>query len=251
MPPSKTDDCDISQPAREAAIMGLPRTWFYLLLGIPLALLFTWGPLLGYAGWFLKSLVHEIGHAAAAWFVGCPSVPAIRLDGHAAAMHGAQHLWMAIAVWAGLAYGAYHFRRNRLWMAGFIAAAALYPVFAFTGFRDIFHLAAGHGGELVFATIFFWRALAGGFANSEAERPLYATLGWFWMGGNLFLFSSLVLSEATRQWYYSSGSFGLTNDFIRIAEDHFHTSLEAACAPMILISLLPLPIALWLNRLIR
>lgn len=235
----------------EKHILGMPRSLFHILLGIPLALLLTWGPILSYAGWFLKSLVHEMGHAAAAWFLGCPSFPAIRLDGHAAAMHGEQQLFLVLIVWAALAYGAYHFRKSRVLLVFFIASAAVYPLCAFTGLKDIIHLAAGHGGELVFATIFFCRALNGGFIHEEGERPIYSTLGWFWMGGNILLFGSLVLSEASRQWYYQNGSFGLRNDFIRLAEDYFHTSLEAACAPMILLSLFPLPVAILIYHLSR
>jgi hypothetical protein len=229
-------------------ILGMPRSVFYLLLGVPLAVLFTWGPVMRYAGWFLKSLVHEMGHTAAAWFLGCPAFPAIRLDGHAAAMHSEQVLLLTAAVWAGLAYGVFHFRTRRSLLIIFLAAAAHYPLLAYTGFREVAHLAAGHLGELVFATIFFWRALSGGFVNSEVERPVYAMLGWFWMGGNLFLFGSLVLSEASRQWYYLNGSFGMRNDFIRLAEDFFHVPLAMVCLPMILISLLPLPAALLIKR---
>lgn len=232
-------------------ILGMTRATFYLLLGVPLAVLFTWGPVMRYAGWFLKSLVHEMGHTAAAWILGCPAFPAIRLDGHAAAMHSEQVLLLSVAVWAGLAYGVFHFRGRRFLLLTFLAAAALYPLLAYTGFKEVAHLSAGHLGELLFATIFFWRALSGGFVNSEIERPVYAMLGWFWMGGNLFLFGSLALSEASRQWYYINGSFGMRNDFICLAEDFFHLPLEAVCVPMIVISLLPLPVALLWNRLSR
>jgi hypothetical protein len=67
------------------------------------------------------------------------------------------------------------------------------------------------------------------------------------LGGNVFLFGALILSDETRQWYLTNGSFGLENDFVRIAR-MLGTSLPVVAFPMLLVSLLPLPIAYWLFR---
>ncbi len=235
----------MSRPSGGAGrgLAGLPEPLVPLALGIPLALLLAFAPLLEYMGWFLRSLVHEMGHTAAGWFAGCPTWPAIRLDGHAAAFHRPQVTVLALAVWAALLYLAWRFRGpRRPWLLPAVTAVG-YPVLVFTGVREIFHLTAGHLGELVFAAIFFRRALRGGSAR-PGERPLYAALGWYWTAGSLWLFGSLVLSEAGRRWYLSHGSFGMANDFVRISR-LLHVPLSAAAFPMLLLSLLPLPAA-WL-----
>jgi len=231
-------------------ILGIPRSAFHVAVGAPLALLLAWAPILRYAGWFMGALVHELGHTVAALYVGCLALPAISLAGHAAAFHAGQKKAAALLIWAGLAGLAVWSRRDRRALAVFAVLAATYPVLAFTGFRDVFHLVAGHLGELVFAAVFFWRALVGGFVHQEGERPLYAMLGWFWMGGNAFLFSSLTASEASRQWYRAHGSFGLQNDFVRLA-GIWGVPLETVTAPMILVSCLPLPAALLMFWFVR
>jgi hypothetical protein len=170
-----------------------------------------------FVGWFLAALVHEIGHCEAALYLGSPALPAIRLDGHAAAVHGGQSWVLVCMVWIALAATAWEWRHDRVALVVFMVATLSYPVLAFTSLKETVHLVAGRVGELVFATIFFWRALAGGFIHQESERPVYASLGWFWMGQNIWLFGALMWSQQTRAWYFTNGSFGLENDFVRIA----------------------------------
>ena len=230
-------------------IGGLPEWAFYLLVGAPVALLFSRFSLriLSYIGWFLGALTHEMGHTASALFFGSFAYPAIRLDGHAAAFHQEPSLFAAACIWGALVWLAWHFRASRGWLILFASAALLYPVFALTDLKEYLHLAAGHLGELVFATIFFWRAMRGGFTANAAERPLYSALAWLWMGGNVLLFGSLVLSAESRMWYLTHGSFGLENDFVRIAR-MLSTSLPTVALPMLVMSFLPLPVAAWLSR---
>lgn len=218
-----------------------------LLIGIPIALILGLGGPIAFAGWFLTSLVHEMGHCAVALFFGCFAVPAIRLDGHAAAVHSCQNTLGAIFVWAALGVLAWRFRDRRRWLITFAVAAGLYPLFAFTDLKEFFHLIGGHAAELIFATIFFWRALTGGFVDQPAERPLYAALGWLWMGGAILLFGSLTFSAASRDWYLRNGSFGLENDLIRLAR-LIGVSLPVVSFPLLLLALLPLPTAFLLAR---
>jgi len=123
----------------------------------------------------------------------------------------------------------------------------LYPALAFTDAKEIVHLLAGHLTELVFATIFFWRALTGGFVQKDAERPLYSAWAWLLMGRCIILFGSLVFTEAGRQAYASGGSFGMVNDLLRVAA-HLDMKLATVAIPMLLLSLLPLPLAFLLAR---
>jgi hypothetical protein len=228
-----------------ATVLGFPRGWFYLAIGVPIALALSFGPL-GFMGWFLRALVHELGHTAVAWFFGCPAFPAIRLDGHAAAFHQNQIVLFALAVWAGIGGLAWHLRAHRRLLGALWVLMVAYPLLAFTEAREVVHLLAGHLFELGFAAVFFWRALTGGFVKQEAERPLYAALGWLLMGGCISLFWSLSFSEGGRQAYASGGSFGLVNDLIRVT-GYIHCRLGTAAIPMLLLSLVPLPLALFLQ----
>lgn len=225
--------------------------WLFLGLGAITGPVFGLTPMLGYMGWFLASLVHEMGHAGFAWFCGMPAFPAIALDGHAAAMHGEQSPALVIGIALALAAVAWHKLAGRTrWIAVGIAGF-LYPAFAFSSAREVLHLLAGHGGELAFATLALWKCLDGGFTRSKPERLLYGTVGWFLVGRNAFLCFGLMTSEAARAEYDTSGSFGLTNDYQRIAEDLLYWRLESVAALMLVATLLVVPLAIALTFLWR
>lgn len=229
--------------ARDPHIGGFPPALVYLLVGAVLAPIFTLTPVLQYMGWFLGSLTHEMGHCIAAWFSGCPAYPAIRLDGHAAAMHQEQQIVVVAVLWLGMAYAGWSLRAHRGWLIACGLGLVLQPLLAFTWLGELLHLAAGHLGELAFATICFARVLDGGFTKSGAERAAYALLGWYLVGRNVWLHAGLVLSSARREWYEGSGSFGLTNDLIRIAQDLLGCHIEPVALVMTCCCALPLPLA--------
>lgn len=235
--------------AREERILGLPEPVFFLLAGLLAAPIFSVTPILGFMGWFFESLVHEMGHSVVGWLFGCPAFPAIRLDGHAAAMHGPQVLLLAIAMWAALGGAAWRLRTRPRWCLAFGLLALVYPAFAFTGGRELLHLLGGHLGELAIAGVFFWRGLSGGFTHSRLERALYALMAWFLLIQNLKLTVGLMFSDAARAHYHGNGSFGLTNDYIRVAGGVLGWPLETVAAGMTLVALAVLPAAVigWLS----
>ena len=130
------------------------------------------------------------GHCAVALFFGCPAFPAIRLDGHAVAIHRPQSLLLALIVWGV----------GRLWrlvllptspksMGRFPGGRWHYfiPLLAFTGAKEFFHLVGGHGGELIFATTFFlarpeWAV----FIRSTSARSMPCSPGIY--GGKIFFY---------------------------------------------------------------
>jgi hypothetical protein len=228
-------------------LWGYPAALVYLLIGLPLAFLFGYGPLLSYMGWFLSSLCHELGHTTVAWFFGMPAFPAIRLDGHAASQHREQIPVLCWAITVGLAAGAWQLRHLRVPAIALGISALLYPLFAFTSAKEVLFLLGGHLGELAMATICFWRAMSGGFSDSKSERGLYAVVAWYLSGSNFLLCQGLAFSGIARSEYAGNGSFGLTNDYIRLAEDVMGTGLATVGFVMMLVSLLPLPLA-WLIR---
>ncbi|MFG0315990.1 MAG: hypothetical protein ACF8XB_01860 [Planctomycetota bacterium JB042] len=225
-------------PGRTVALGGLLAQAFAL-------------PVLSFMGWFLASLVHEMGHAAMGWLCGMPSFPAIRLDGHAAAVHSEQSTGLVFFVAAGLGWLAWSRREHRLQAAALGALAVGAPLIAFAGpLRELAFLVMGHGGELIFAGLAFLRA-ADVDEREAVERTLYATLAWYLLSKNLTLFFGLITSAEVMIEYYGSGSFGLTNDLIRAAEDVLDCSVQAVATGMLAASLSVVPVALgvrWWNR---
>jgi hypothetical protein len=247
--PPKTAAPPWRAPRPEPSAAQDPVPWAVLGLGIVLAPLFAVTPLLQYMGWFLASLVHELGHTAVAWFFGQPAYPAIRIDGHAAAFHSDQRIVLVVLVGACLLLLAYALRRQRRWFIAATVLAGLYPLLALTGVREVIHLLGGHLSEAVFGTIFLYRALSGGFTESPGERIAYATMGWYLLGRNVVLDGGLLFSESARSAYAGNGSFGLTNDYIRAAR-HLGWGLEGVGALMLLVTLCALPAAWWVWRLL-
>lgn len=231
----------------EPSARGEP--WLYLAIGLVSAPVFAWTPILQYMGWFLASLVHEMGHAAFAWLCGMPAIPAISLAGHAAAVHQEQSLVLALAIACALAAASWHFLSGRTRWVAMALVAVLYPAIVFTDAKELLHLVAGHGGELAFATLCLWKTLDGGFTESKLERALYGTVGWYLLGKNLVLCCGLMMSPAVRAEYQQNGSFGLTNDYIRAAEDVLSWRLESVALLMLVAGLLVLPAALALWRM--
>jgi hypothetical protein len=227
--------------------------WFYFGLGIvtascaavlSMASGLHW---IRFMGWFLASLVHEMGHAAVAWSFGMPAIPAISLEGHAAAVHSQQQVFLVLMVSAGLAVAAWRCLAGPAKWTALALALAVHPLLAFTGAKDLLHLLAGHGGELVFATLCLWKALDGGFTSSRLERALYSTLGWYLVGKNAWLCFGLATNAGARATYNENGSFGFTNDYLRVANEVLGWRLETVAALMLIesVAVIPAAIVVW------
>lgn len=219
--------------------------WRWMAVGGVLALVFTLTPTLGFMGWLLGSLFHETGHVAFAWYVGCPAWPAISLTGHAAAFHKPQSDMIVMAMGVFLVVGAlFAYKHDRFKPLAFGLLAA-WPIFTFFETpRALGFLLSGHMGELVFAGIFLWRARTGEDITHEGERPLYACLGWFLVARNVALCGGLVFSASARATYMGNGSFGLMNDYARIAHNVLGMPLQAVAVFMLLVALAVFPIVL-------
>lgn len=237
-----------AEPATRTRILGIPEGWFALLLGACLAPLLTLTPILAYVGWFTASLAHESGHAALSWLLGCPAVPAIRLDGHAAAVHGEQVPWLAGAVLALLAWCTWRARSRPPAAVLWGVAALAYPALAFTDAREALFLAAGHLGEIGFATFLLSRSQSGGFTGSQPERVTHAAIGLFLLGRNVWLSGGLLWSDSVRSWYETSGSFGLANDYLRLSGEALSVPLSAIAAGSLVVAVVALPVAIVVGR---
>lgn len=253
-PPIPVDPVEaaLAERARLERDASRHAPWGYFALGLATAPVFALTPILQYMGWFLASLVHEMGHAAFAWACGMPAFPAISPAGHAAAVHGEQSTALALCVLAGLLLGAWRLLEGRARVVALVVVAIVQPTLAFTHAKDLVFLLSGHGGELAFATLALWKTLDGGFTSSKLERALYGTVGWYLAGKNVFLCVGLMTSAGSRAHYASNGSFGMTNDYIRAAEDVLGWRLETVALWMLVASVATIPaaIALWRARLV-
>lgn len=228
-----------------ARTLRVPVGWVHLGAGLLIALVFTLTPALRFMGWLLGSLFHETGHVVFAWFVGCPAWPAISLQGHAAAFHKPQSAAVLVGIGLLLGIGVWQAWRAGRWRGLATGALLLWPVCAFFETpRELGFLLSGHLGELAFGGVFLWRARTGEAIEREAERPLYASLGWFLVARNVVLCFGLAFVESARAWYHASGSFGLTNDYVRVAQQVIHVPLEAVAIFMLLVSLSVVPLVL-------
>ncbi len=190
---------------------------------------------------FITTLAHEMGHATIATFFGAPAFPAISLDGQAAAFHRPQVMGLAIVIWLVMGCWAYYFRHKRPVLIAVIVAMVLYPIFALTeGWRLLFFL-GGHGTELAFAGICFFRAWTGGFTQSAAERTAYATCGWYAFCAIVAFHFKLMSSRGFQIRYASGGSFGLQNDYTRVATDILGCSVSTVALLMLMVNIFVLP----------
>lgn len=228
------------EPISEYAAGEVKRDLARVGIGAVLAFLIGFLPFAPYALWFFGALCHEIGHSVVAWFFGMPAFPAIRLDGHAVAMHKDQSTLLVFVIAAGLTWSAWKLRDRLPWAIPLGLLALLQPILAFTEAKQVLFLFAGHLGELAFAGVFLWRALTGGFTHSGAERICYAMLSVSLIRSVGGLAIGLRSDAAERAEYRGSGSFGLKNDLLRVAEDHWGTDVAEPAGWLLLA--VPLPI---------
>ena len=228
----------------EERVLGLPASIFHLALGLALAQVFTLGSCSWFA-WFLSSLVHEMGHSAASLLTGAPAFPVIRLDGHAMAISGAFSHSLAVGVWILLGGLAWRVRSVAAYCWPLVGLIALGAATTWSGGREALVLFMGHGGELVFAGLCFVRCLSGrAQERSEIGCVLYAVFGWYLVLSNASLFFGLATSDAALVDYYGSGSFGLANDFERLARDVFDCKIRQLAVWMVLACIAVLPTSL-------
>lgn len=200
-------------------------------------------------GWFFESVVHEMGHTLTAWLLGSVALPALRLDGHAATVHLEPSLFLQIGVWLALLLATVWFfiQKMRPLTISTGLLALCYPWLAFSDAKEWLFLLGGHGGEMVIATIFLWRSMIPSHKVRQEERTLYAALGWYLWFQNLVMNWNLVVSDQSRAWYLENGSFGLENDFVRLA-DTFGWSLPFTAGVMLVVFLLVPPVGLLWGR---
>lgn len=223
-----------------------------MVIGIVCAPIVTFTPYLMHAGWILSAIIHEGGHTIYSWVVGCPAAPAINLTGHALTISTSQQPLIVLIVMGLLIWLLVEAFRRRTMRPAAIALLVLYPLFAYQPtLKALGHLLSGHLAELLIGGIFLWQARTGLFTHDKVDRAAYAIAGWYLVFSNAWLCFGLAFVPSRLQTYYTSGSYGLTNDYVRAADHLLHVSIKAVVLPMCLFALLVPALALWTARYLR
>ncbi len=216
-----------------------------MLIGSALALWTLNSPFLYTLSNMMKTLVHELGHTFAGWGFGIPSVPAFDFSyGGGVTIHQDPSAFVLALIYAAFAYLLFLYRRNprSLVLIGMIGGAHL--ALMATGLDEPVTIAMGHGFELLFAGIFFYRALSGFACVHGAERPLYGFLGFLITFDNMRFAYRLIHSHEHRWMYENAKGGGHWMDFDRLAREFLLVDLSAIAHFFMLASAAPLVISL-------
>ena len=170
----------------------------------------------------LVTLLHEFGHAATAWLLGCPAIPAFDFAyGGGITQHHDFQLPLGVLIAAAWAWLGWTFRRNPRTLAvlGLCAGAWLVAVSS-EWRRELVIASMGHVGELVLAGVLLSMALAGaGWRIPEIERPLGAFAAFFVQMQTLRFAWRLRHDDAFLADYVAGKGGAMMNDLEVIALD--------------------------------
>jgi hypothetical protein len=199
-----------------------------LVVGGAMALVVYAVPFLRFVFYVLITLVHELGHALAAWAFGIPALPAFDfVYGGGVTIHQGRSVGLMILIYAAFLAIAYALRRNPGYLLGLAAWIVAYSLAAFTTVHEAIEVAMGHGSELIFAGVFLYRALDGRACRVPAERPLYAFCAFFILVSDVAFALGLLTSATQVADYEDAKGGGHWMDFSRLAEEYLHVDLQA------------------------
>jgi hypothetical protein len=216
-----------------------------LLIGSALALWTLNSPFLYTLSNMMKTLVHELGHTFAGWGFGIPSVPAFDFSyGGGVTIHQDPSPVVLTLIYAALAYLLFLYRHKPRSLALICTIGGAHIASMATGLDEPLTIAMGHGFELLFAGIFFYRALSGFACVHGAERPLYGFLGFLITFDNMRFAHRLIHSHEHRWMYENAKGGGHWMDFDRLAREFLLVDLSAIAHFFMLASAAPLVVSL-------
>jgi len=215
--------------------------WMSLGIGALLAFFIMFFPYLNFIFSPLKTIIHELGHAAAAWLCGFPAVPTLDFTYGGGVTYWNQNrsTLILLCIFLFYTYLFIYFRRNRLSLLVLLISLVCYSLLAFTHLHEIFILVMGHGSELIFSGIFLYRAMSGYAVIVPLERPLYAFAGFFIQFCDIRFAIQLLISPQYRTAYEDAKGGGHWMDFSRLAEEFFHVRLPVVALFFLCGCLLP------------
>ncbi len=224
----------------EPAWFGIDRRgWLALAAGALAAATAVTTVWLSFIFGFLTTIVHEIGHSAAGWFFGYPSVPTFDFTyGGGVTLQQERIIWLVLLVVLVFAWYMFSYRRNRASLVLLGAALGLYLLMALTPAHQGVVLALGHGAELLFAGYLLYRVMGGSRVRHEFARPVYAFLGLFILMDNIRFSYLLAFDEAQRRQYETVSAIGFQMDFSRLAQHYLSTSVSSVAVLFLVLCLL-------------
>jgi|GEM_PF-1528081 len=192
--------------------------WKSLGVGLVMASLFMYVPVLKQLFIYMAVLFHEFGHCLAGWLFGYPSIPAFNfVEGGGVALSFDRNMLIVALVYAGFFGLIYLYRKNGLSIIILMLLAAAYSFLAFSRLNIIIRLFMGHGAETIFACIFLYRAMSSVAIVTPIERPLYACFAFFLLFHN-FEFAYKLLNDSFFRAEYMAGTQMAFNDFDLITD---------------------------------
>lgn len=222
---------------------GFAARWRWLLLGCAFAACGSFFLPCRFE-WIFRAIPHEMGHATIGILLGHPSAPAVNLAGHAWAGIGEFRPWLSWTVAIVLGLFAVALRQRPFAAIALGALALALPFVARSDLADVLIAAGGHLGELAFAAFCYALCWSGGYTGEAKERVASAMAGSLLQTGNLRMLWGLIHDPVAQAQYQTSGSLGLKNDYLVLAEDLCHCRLEAVAGLMLVPALLALPIGI-------
>ena len=239
----------MSPPAAAVETAFTLQSWNIFVGGLIAALLLLSAERLGFVLQILGTLVHELGHAACNWAFGYPAVPALDfMYGGGITINMDRSGGLLLAIYLGLFGLGFWLRHNRLAVGLLAALAMLHAILAMTRAHLALILFMGHGTELLFAAIFLYRGMSGAACRYWIERPLYTTIGWYFVVFNVRFAFRLLASPVHRAQYAGAKGGGHWMDFSRLSIDFLLVDLAAVAAIYLGLCLLPVVGSLLLAR---
>jgi hypothetical protein len=252
-PPDRTWAAPIDSPvARSIPYDG--KEWKLLAVGLAAAAVAHVLPFLRFILSPLVTLLHEFGHAVAAWLLGCPALPAFDFVYGGGVTHQKFfQLPVGILIGAGWAWLGWTFRRNPRTLTLIVLCAGLWLVAISSEWRrELVISAMGHGGELILAGVLLYMAMSGkGWRLPEIERPLGAFAAFFVQFQTMQFAWRLRNDEAFLAWYREGKGGAMMNDLELIALDvkiwtGLSMEIEQVAGWLLLFALIPPAVAVLL-----
>jgi hypothetical protein len=223
------------------------------LIGAGIGLVFSFVPILGFLLQYLAVLLHEFGHAAAFLLFGYVSIPSFDfVHGGGVTLPILRPRLLVLAPLVGYAYLGWHWRHFPKVFVPLSLVALLHALLTFSDWHYTVVAFMGHGTEMIFVGIFYYRALTGASINNpmdrlddgpSVERVLYAVSGTVVLLMNLKMFYRVLFDSEWRRWY-EAGKSGMANDFTAVA-DRLDVDLNMIATPFVVLALL-VPAVTWL-----
>ncbi len=163
-------------------------------------------------------LIHELGHAMAAWLFGSFAIPSFDFVYGGGVTHiYEQNQMFLYFIYAMFLLAAIKLNRNFLACVLILALTGVhYYINTHPPYGEVFHVFMGKGAETIFASIFLYRAISNDAIVTPLERPLYAFIAFYTYAHGVMFSYKLINDTSFCNWYLE-GKGGITNDFVRIS----------------------------------